>query len=226
MELTWLNQLEFLFRLILSVACGAVVGYERENQLKTAGTRTHSIVAVSSALMMLVSKYGFFDVLEVSGISLDPSRVAAGIVSAIGFLGAGIIFVRKQNVSGLTTSAGLWATVGIGMAIGAGMYGIGIASAGIVILVHLIFNRNSRFIRSTVAQQITLTADLRENIEGMIAGLFNKEHIEVISLKIKRIPEDDDHVEIRLSVRYPDTYRVEDIFSLLRQEKEIRSIEI
>ena len=116
------SEIEYLFRIVLSAFCGALIGLEREKRAKSAGIRTHVLVAISSALMMVVSKYGFFDVIPISGISLDASRIAAGVVSAIGFLGAGVIFVRKENTVGLTTSAGLWATVGMGIAVGAGLY--------------------------------------------------------------------------------------------------------
>ncbi|MEG0457253.1 MAG: MgtC/SapB family protein, partial [Oscillospiraceae bacterium] len=124
---------EYLLRLIVAAICGAAIGYERKSRLKEAGLRTHLIVSLASALMMLVSKYGFFDLIEQAAkfgteIKLDPSRVAAGIVTGIGFVGAGTIFIRKNIVSGLTTAAGIWATVGVGMAVGAGMYFIGIGA--------------------------------------------------------------------------------------------------
>jgi len=92
------------------------------------------VVACASALMMILSKYAYMDVMEMYGdlMKIDPSRIASGIVSGIGFLGAGMIFVNKQTVMGLTTAAGIWATSGIGMAIGAGMYWIGGAATLII----------------------------------------------------------------------------------------------
>lgn len=104
-------QLEYSARILLAAVCGACIGYERTNRLKTAGIRTHVIVSLAAALMMIISKYGFSDILAVHNVGLDPSRIAAGVVTAIGFLGAGIIFVHNQSVSGLTTAAGIWATV-------------------------------------------------------------------------------------------------------------------
>ena len=91
------TELEFLLRIVLSIICGAGIGFERETRLKTAGIRTHIIVSLGSALMMIISKYGFGDVLQSSNIGLDPSRIAAGIVTAVGFIGAGVIFVRNQT---------------------------------------------------------------------------------------------------------------------------------
>ena len=88
-----LVELEYLLRILLSALCGAFIGLEREKRAKNAGIRTHILVAISSTLMMIVSKYGFYDVITTPGISLDASRIAAGVVTAIGFLGAGVIFV-------------------------------------------------------------------------------------------------------------------------------------
>ena len=110
-------------RLILASCCGLCIGIERTNRLKDAGIRTHLIVCMGAALMMLVSKYGFFDVSPLTEFfKADVSRVASSVVSGVGFLGAGIIFERNRSVTGLTTAAGIWTTAGIGMAMGAGMY--------------------------------------------------------------------------------------------------------
>lgn len=127
----------YLIRIVLAGICGVFVGYERKNRGKGAGVRTHMMVALASALMMVVSKYGFTDT-----VGADPSRVASTIVTGVGFLGAGIIYVHNRNVLGLTTAAGIWATVGIGMAIGAGMYIIGIFSAVIVVLARIVLHKN------------------------------------------------------------------------------------
>ena len=118
-----LYQCEFLIRMIIACFMGYVIGYERKNRDKSAGMRTHAIVCLGAALIMIVSKYGFKDIPD-----YDASRVAAQIVSGVGFLGAGIIFVRNNTVSGLTTAAGIWTTAGVGMAIGAGIYFIGISA--------------------------------------------------------------------------------------------------
>lgn len=136
-------QLEWLLRILIAGICGGLIGYERETRRKTAGLRTHVIVAVSSALMIIISKYGFYDVLD-EYVRLDPSRVAAGTVTAIGFLGSGIIFTRNRNVSGLTTSAGIWATLGVGMAVGTGLYLIGIVTTVIVIVVEIFLGRQGK----------------------------------------------------------------------------------
>lgn len=119
---------DFSLRLTIASALGAVIGLDRTYRAKDAGFRTHILVCLGSALMMIVSQYGFNDVTNGDTIKLDPSRVAAQVVSGIGFIGAGTIIFQKQIVRGLTTAAGLWATAGIGLAIGCGMYGIGIVT--------------------------------------------------------------------------------------------------
>jgi putative Mg2+ transporter-C (MgtC) family protein len=107
--------------LALALALSTAVGVEREIRQKSAGLRTHSLVGFASALIMLVSKYGFADVLG-DHVTLDPSRVAAQIVSGIGFIGGGLIFVRHDAVRGLTTAATIWLTAAIGMAAGGGLW--------------------------------------------------------------------------------------------------------
>ncbi|MDE6451079.1 MAG: MgtC/SapB family protein [Odoribacter sp.] len=116
---------DFVLRLLVAGLLGGVIGWDREYRAKEAGLRTHFLVALGSALLMIVSQYGFSDVLDKPGMRLDPARIAAQVVTGIGFIGAGSILIQKQFVRGLTTAAGLWATSGIGLAVGGGMYWIG-----------------------------------------------------------------------------------------------------
>lgn len=126
---TW----DFILRLIVASCFGALIGLDREYRAKEAGLRTHFLVCLGSALFMLVSQHGFRDTVNTPGVALDPSRIAAQVVSGIGFLGAGTIIIQKQFVRGLTTAAGLWATAAIGLVIGGGMYYIGIAGVILVL---------------------------------------------------------------------------------------------
>src|ERR1700710_2451290 len=107
--------------LVLAFGLSSIVGLERQIRGKSAGLRTQAIVGTASALILLVSKYGFADVLSAGTVVLDPSRVAAQIVSGIGFIGAGLIFVRRDSVRGLTTAAGIWLTAAVGAACGASL---------------------------------------------------------------------------------------------------------
>ncbi len=122
------NEWDLIWRLGLALALSSAIGLERELAQKSAGLRTYTLVGVGSALFMLISKYGFFDVLEPKTVVLDPSRVAAQIVSGIGFIGAGLIFVRRDSVRGLTTAAGVWLTAAVGAACGASLPVLAIAT--------------------------------------------------------------------------------------------------
>lgn len=123
---------DLILRLIIAACFGALIGLDREYRAKEAGLRTHFLVCLGSALFMIVSQHGFTDMIGNEAVKLDPSRIAAQVVSGIGFLGAGTIIIQKQFVRGLTTAAGLWATSAIGLVIGGGMYYIGIA--GVVLI--------------------------------------------------------------------------------------------
>src|SRR6201996_4904623 len=117
------DEWDLVWRIGLALALSASIGLDREMRQKSAGLRTYTLVGIGSALFMLISKYGFFDVLRENEVVLDPSRMAAQIVSGIGFIGAGLIFVRRDSVRGLTTAASVWVTAAIGSAAGAGLRG-------------------------------------------------------------------------------------------------------
>jgi putative Mg2+ transporter-C (MgtC) family protein len=124
--------LEMLLRLALAAMLGGIIGAEREQANQGAGLRTHALVSTAAALATIVSAYGFMEVLSAGKIVLDPSRVAAQIMSGVGFLGAGIIIFRKNAVRGLTTAASIWAVAAIGLAAGCGLYVIAIGTTGIL----------------------------------------------------------------------------------------------
>lgn len=180
------TNLDYLVRLILSAICAFFIGLERERRLKNAGIRTHIIVAVSSCLMMIVSKYGFYDVIGHESISVDASRIAAGVVTAIGFLGAGVIYVRKENTVGLTTAAGLWATVGIGIALGAGMYFIGISATVLILLIQLILHHLK--LKSIMMISASVVINLDKSIMEMndIRSYFIEKDFQLRGASIKR----------------------------------------
>jgi putative Mg2+ transporter-C (MgtC) family protein len=123
----------------LALALSAAIGLEREIRQKNAGLRTHTLVGVGAALFMLISKYGFTDVLDPRLVVLDPSRVAAQIVTGVGFLGAGLIFVRRDSVRGLTTAAAIWVTAAIGAASGAGLPLLALLATAVYFLVAVAF---------------------------------------------------------------------------------------
>jgi len=168
--------LTVIMRLVAAAFCGLVIGLERELRAKEAGVRTHFLVCFGSALFMVVSVYGFLDTGKMVGElgirGADQARIAAQIVSGIGFIGAGTIMVNRGNITGLTTAAGLWVVAGIGMAIGCGLYVIGVVATVFVLvgleLLRLFFHKgrlNSTLVyKTTNREAITdLEAALRKN---------------------------------------------------------------
>ena len=146
-QFTILQTLELLARILVSAICGASIGVEQSRRLKEAGMRTHVIVCCTAALMMVVSKYGFSDLTSVAGAAFygtrgaDPARIAAQVVSGVSFLGAGAIFKSGNSIRGLTTAAGIWATAGVGLTIGSGMYSVGVGFTVILIILQLLMHR-------------------------------------------------------------------------------------
>ena len=155
--------LDLGLRIVLSAACGALIGLERERRYKNAGLRTHVIVAISAAILMIVSKYGFLDIASTPDVRLtsDGGRIAAGVIQSIGFLGAGVIFVRKESIIGLTTAAGLWATVGIGLCFGSGMYVLGVAATLLLELANVLLRVHHQ--RISFQTIITVTSNLTKH---------------------------------------------------------------
>ena len=131
------SDLEIIFQLALAAVIGLTLGFEREVMGKPAGMRTYALVTLGATLFTIVSKYGFSD----GGGIVDSSRVAAQIVTGIGFLGAGIIIFKGTKVEGLTTASGLWVSAAIGMAIGTAMYSVAIAAAIIAFIVMVVLRR-------------------------------------------------------------------------------------
>ncbi|MDO4413779.1 MAG: MgtC/SapB family protein [Erysipelotrichaceae bacterium] len=147
-------QAEWVLRLICALCAGTLIGYERHNRAKAAGLRTHAIVALASCLLMLVSKYGF----EGSD-KFDAARVAAQVVSGVGFLGAGVIFVRNDNVRGLTTAAGIFMTAAIGLCFGTGMYLVGFSAVILLGIMQVLLNTVKETIRTNISMTIMMTPD-------------------------------------------------------------------
>jgi putative Mg2+ transporter-C (MgtC) family protein len=186
-----------IIRLVLSGVLGGLIGFERRSHFKEAGLRTHFVVAVGSALIMLVSKYGFTDLLYTNAISVDPSRIAAQVVSGIGFLGAGTIIVEHQFVRGLTTAAGLWATAGIGIAIGAGMYIPGISATVLILVALEIFNKFKKTVSYSMGR-----ADLSPDGINPALDTLKNSKIKISGIQVNRhYNKTDKDLEVRLTFR-------------------------
>ncbi|RYL88139.1 methyltransferase [Sporolactobacillus sp. THM19-2] len=173
--------LQFSIRLLVAGILGAVIGLDRELRSKEAGIRTHFLVSLGSALIMIVSQYGFAQIASETKISLDPSRIAAQVVSGIGFIGAGTIIVQKRFVHGLTTAAGVWTTSGVGLAIGSGMFLVGICGT---ILTLLGLELPSIFLKSR--KNMTIAFNYSSINKTSLHAAFNLfDHDDVLSYSVK-----------------------------------------
>ena len=174
---------EFILRLFIAAILGSIIGLDREYRAKEAGYRTHFLVSLGSALIMIVSQHGFSEILDTPNVNLDPSRIASQVVTGIGFIGAGTIILHKQIVRGLTTAAGIWATSGIGLAIGAGMYELGI-SATILTLIGL---EVLSFLFKSIGMKSSIVEFSTDNKETLnrITKLFHSKNFLIVSLQMK-----------------------------------------
>jgi putative Mg2+ transporter-C (MgtC) family protein len=174
---------QIILRLLIATILGAVVGVERERLERAAGLRTHALVCLGAALFIIVSAYGFADVLGTSDVVLDPSRVAAQVVSGIGFLGAGTIILQREIVRGLTTAASIWAVAAIGLAVGGGMYLASLVGTLLVLVILAVVKPIEwRIFRHRRARQVSLTVDLHD-----ISLSDIKAEIEAAGLRLDRI---------------------------------------
>ena len=214
-----LFKLDLFLRIFLAVLCGAIIGYERSQRLKAAGIRTHILVSAASALFIIISKYGFNDILNYSNVELDPSRVAAQVVSGISFIGAGTILIKNQNINGLTTAAGLWITSGVGMALGSGLYFIGILSAILIVIIQYFLREN--FIYEKIVKkeriQVNIEAYYSNYLKQDIYNLLKENNIENISFYVYKIDQDIIYLSVTgkvVSKTYNNNELMENLFSL------------
>ncbi|MDI5961463.1 MgtC/SapB family protein [Streptomyces sp. SL13] len=180
-----------LAELGLALVLSTVIGVERAVQQKSAGLRTHTLVGVGSALFMEVSQHGFNSVLALQHISFDPSRVAAQIVSGIGFIGGGIIFVRRDAVRGLTTAATVWLTCAIGMACGGGLPLLALAATATHFLVVRGYPLLTRLVPaiSTAAQaQIQVAYDIGGGVLPRVLERCTRAGFRVLDVRVERAP--------------------------------------
>ena len=214
-----LGQWELLVRLLVACICGCVIGVERSFRQKEAGIRTHVILALASALIMVVSKYGFFDLAD-TNIEADGSRIASNIVTGISFLGAGVIFVRGGSIKGLTTAAGIWATAGIGMALGAGMYTIGICSTVGMILIQLLLHKIMPFSENMETNIITIKISEGSQVLEEITDELTKAGIMVTGIRYKK--QDNGITKAELTVRTKKNASMQAVLDLINTNEAIQ----
>lgn len=188
------SDLEMMADLGLALVLSTLIGLEREIRVKSAGLRTHTLVGVGSALFMLVSKFGFTDIIAAGEVTLDPSRVAAQVVSGIGFIGGGLIFVRRDAVRGLTTAATVWVVCAVGMAAGAGMPLLAIAATGAHFVVVVGYSPLQRLVLRTVRgpELIRITYEDGHGVLRRAIQVCTHSGLQVSTLRVEREDTDED----------------------------------
>ena len=211
----------YVLRMIIASLCGAIIGIERGRRQKDAGIRTHIIVALGSAVMMIISKYGFFDVVIRDSVSVDASRVAANIITGVSFLGAGVIFVKDISIKGLTTASGIWCTSAIGMAIGGGLYTIGICATLLMLLYQLVLHRFFDGLENT-ANGIKVRA---KNIPGVFEEISS--HIEKSGIAVEncKIEKDGENILIAFEIKKPKKMSINNVLSKICENENVISAE-
>ena len=224
----WQNA-DFFIRLIVSCMCGAAIGFERSKRFKGAGLRTHIIVCLGAAMMMIVSKYAFVDQTSPEGIffngvrGADSARIAAQVVSGVSFLGAGVIFKHGSTIRGLTTAAGVWVTAGIGLAIGAGMYPIGIFSTILIMLVQFSMHRHIFLGENLFTTKIQFSIVPDQGFEKALDTFLETHHMQILENKITY--GDANELTYALMVRSPTEISTNDIHLFLRSVSAVHSID-
>lgn len=224
-----MNILIWFLRILLACLCGGAIGFERTRRLKEAGIRTHCIIAAAASLTMIVSKYGFADLAAdgelLNGLrGADPARIAAQVISGISFLGAGVIFKNGNSVKGLTTAAGVWATAGVGIAIGCGLYLPGIFLTALVVVIQLMFHRFSIGNDAYSDFDVRIVADATEAFKKTILDAEEKKELQILSMKIERIEDGSDECTVVIRTRRQMTHR--QLMEYFAKIPDVRSVSV
>lgn len=212
-----------IIRMLLSCLCGMVIGFERSRRQKDAGIRTHMLVALGATLAMLVSKYGFFDLLQYESLRADASRIASNVITGVGFLGAGVIFVRDVSIKGLTTAAGIWTTASVGLAIGAGMYTVGICATIFMIVFQLILHKYLSKLENT-SNEFTVIVNNSPDAVKDFREMLKSMNIRLETCKMTR--NNDSTISLDVTIKKSRTTSMDEIMLLAEQNENVISIEI
>ena len=223
--LTLFDNLEFLIRLLLSAALGALVGLERSKRQKEAGVRTHCIIACTSALFMILSKYAFVDTaIGADGLrGADPARIAAQVVSGSSFLGAGVIFKNGNSIRGLTTAAGMWGTAAIGMAVGAGMYWLGLIEAAILVAIQIILHRFPVGADALTTQELLVEMEDTPELQAQFDALLQAHHGQVVDSSLSR---DEGYLRMEITVRLEPPITHDEALTFLKSNSGVRKVSV
>lgn len=217
---------ELVIRLVVAAVLGSIIGLERERLENAAGLRTHALVGIGSCLAMIVSAYGFNQVVSTGKIDLDPSRVAAQVVSGVGFLGAGTILLRRNVVKGLTTAASIWSVASIGLAVGGGLYVPAVASTLlIVVFLAAIKPLEQRYFKKPPKMRILLKADVKNVALAMeeINSIIKHSDFTLHRINVDSTCRDDsNHLEI--SLLQINLANLDDVINTLKQSQQIMDV--
>ncbi len=222
--LTLYDNLEFLLRLLLAAALGALVGLERSKRQKEAGVRTHCIIACTSALFMILSKYAFLDVAGLDGLRVaDPARIAAQVVSGISFLGAGVIFRTGSSIRGLTTAAGMWGTAAVGMAVGAGMYWVGLIEAAILVAIQIILHRFPVGADALTTQELVVEMEDAPEVQSEFDALLRRHRGQITESSLIR---ENGVLRMELTAKLEPPITHDEALTFLRDNPRVRRISV
>ena len=223
--LTLYDNLEFLIRLLLSAGLGALVGLERSKRQKEAGVRTHCIIACTSALFMILSKYAFVDTaIGADGLrGADPARIAAQVVSGISFLGAGVIFKNGNSIRGLTTAAGMWGTAAIGMAVGAGMYWLGLIEAAILVAIQIILHRFPVGADALTTQEILVEMEDTPELQAQFDALLKAHNGQVVESSLSR---DEGYLRMEITAKLEPPITHDEALTFLKSNNGVRKVSV
>lgn len=228
-QFSLMQNIDFIVRILLACLCGACIGFERSKRFKEAGIRTHIIVCCASALIMIVSKYGFADLTSAGGEvfngtrGADPARIAAQVVSGISFLGAGVIFKNGNTVKGLTTAAGIWATAGIGLALGGGMYVVGVFVTLLIALFQVVMHRFTVGADSFTTNRLRFTVSNDGEFEPQVRAQLAEWDAQILSSSITR--REDGYVTYDLTLKMTRGISIDDIDALVQHCSAVKSAE-
>lgn len=214
---------EIIFKLALACVLGALIGLERESLNRPAGLRTYTLVCVGSALAMIVSIDIYMQYYQT--VNADPGRIAAQVISGIGFLGAGTIMREGASVRGLTTAAGLWVVACIGLAVGAGLYIPAVATTILILFVLIYFIRFEQFFTGLREYKgLVMVVEDRPGQVGAIGSILGDMGVLIKNIQLNHM-ENEDNLEVELLVELPSGMKISDVIEELSSMKELKSID-
>ena len=186
-----IDDVEILLRLLVSMALGGAIGLERERSNRAAGLRTHTLVCLGSTLIMMLSIYGFSDFVNEANIRIDPARLAASVITGIGFLGAGTILFTGKSITGLTTAASVWVVAALGLCVGAGFYTAAIATTVLILMTLIVFNKlELRYMKGNKLHLLTIHAADSVGFLDIVSKLLAEENFTIKKVIVNEYSKD------------------------------------